>query len=329
MGKLLSLLLREDSCCSAQHKYDVFLDFENVQPTASELELFDDVQIVLTEASDVLSDLKNYSGADQHIRAAIINPSAEQNASTWEELIPRIRKLRRFYFFSQKIAFVVPQILNSICSDDITPSHQLERQQAIVKQFSEIIDFVFKFDEYKMQTPAIQNDFSYYRRVLMREGPSSYSTDLDDDSTSNLNIANKVSLFYAESTPMLRTLTNVTSQFLNTDKRLVDYAIEMLSTMVKVCIRMLETPAVQFKKRETHLFMLRVLVGLIILCDHVYPNGVFVKTSNIDIKGCIRLLKEQPEEIHTENLLNALRYTTVHLNDSSTSKTIKTLLMEA
>lgn len=64
---------------------------------------------------------------------------------------------------------------------------------------------------------------------------------------------------------------------------------------------------VQFRKQETHLFMLRVLVGLIILYDHVHPNGAFVKTSNIDIKGCVRLLKDQPEEFQTENLLNALR----------------------
>lgn len=67
-----------------------------------------------------------------------------------------------------------------------------------------------------MRTPAIQNDFSYYRRVLMREGTSVYSSsDLDEDSNSNLNIANKVSLFYAEATPMLITLSKVTSQFLN------------------------------------------------------------------------------------------------------------------
>lgn len=331
MGKLLSLLARdENSCCSAQQKYDIFLDFENAQPTESEMQLFDEVQIVLTEASDVLSDLKHYAGADQYIRAAINNPSAEQNALTWEALMPRIRTLRRFYFFSQKIAFVVPQILTEICSDDITPSLHLENQQALVKQFSEIIEFVLKFDEYKMRTPAIQNDFSYYRRVLMREGASVHSfTDQDEDSNSNLNVANKVSLFYAEATPMLRTLSNVTSQFLNKDKRLVDYAIDMLSTMVKVCIRMLETPTVQFRKQETHLFMLRVLVGLIILYDHVHPNGAFVKTSNIDIKGCVRLLKDQPEEFQTENLLNALRYTTAHLNDPSTSKTVRSLLMEA
>jgi hypothetical protein len=67
------------------------------------MQLFDEVQIVLTEASDVLSELKRYSGADQYIKAAINNPCAEQNALTWEKLMPKIRTLRRFYFFSQKI----------------------------------------------------------------------------------------------------------------------------------------------------------------------------------------------------------------------------------
>lgn len=64
-----------------------------------------------------------------------------------------------------------------------------------------------------MRIPAIQNDFSYYRRVLMREGNS--FIDPDEDLSSSLIVANKVSLFYAEATPMLRTLSNVTSQFLN------------------------------------------------------------------------------------------------------------------
>lgn len=77
--------------------------FSDAQPSESEMQLFDEVQIVLTEASDVLSELKHYEGADQFIRAAINNPSVEQNALTWDALIPRIRTLRRFYFFSQKI----------------------------------------------------------------------------------------------------------------------------------------------------------------------------------------------------------------------------------
>lgn len=47
-------------------------------------------------------------------------------------------------------AFVVPQILTELCSIDEAPSFHLENKQALVKQFSEIIEFVFKFDEHKV-----------------------------------------------------------------------------------------------------------------------------------------------------------------------------------
>lgn len=85
-----------------------------------------------------------------------------------------------------------------------------------------------------MRIPAIQNDFSYYRRVLMREGTSANSfTDQDEDSNSNLNVANKVSLFYAEATPMLRTLSNVTSQFLN---KVTIFTSIILYRVLDICI---------------------------------------------------------------------------------------------
>ena len=54
------------------------------------------------------------------------------------------------------------------------------------------------------------------------------------------------------------------------------------------------------------LFVLRVMVGLIILYDHVHPNGAFIKSSHIDIKGSVKVLKEQTPTI-VDNLLNALR----------------------
>jgi hypothetical protein len=38
----------------------------------------------------------------------------------------------------------------------------------LVIQIAHIFSFVFHFDEAKMMNPAIQNDFSYYRRVLGR-----------------------------------------------------------------------------------------------------------------------------------------------------------------
>lgn len=39
----------------------------------------------------------------------------------------------------------------------------------------------------------------------------------------------------------------------------------------------------QFQREETQLFVLRVMVGLVILYDHVHPQGAFVKGSNVDV----------------------------------------------
>lgn len=49
------------------------------------------------------------------------------------------------------------------------------------------------------------------------------------------------------------------------------------------------------------------MVGVIILYDHVHPQGAFVRSSNIDIKGSVKVLNDQPSEA-VEGLLNALRY---------------------
>lgn len=63
---------------------------------------------------------------------------------------------------------IVPQILMVLCSGNLTPKEHLETQQALVKQLAEILDFVLKFDDLKMNNPSIQNDFSYYRRTINR-----------------------------------------------------------------------------------------------------------------------------------------------------------------
>jgi hypothetical protein len=67
-----------------------------------------------------------------------------------------------------------------------------------------------------MTSPAIQNDFSYYRRTLNRRkmeeasvaAPASEGVGLPDD------VANRMSLFYANPTPMLHTLSGASEKLL-------------------------------------------------------------------------------------------------------------------
>ena len=49
---------------------------------------------------------------------------------------------------------IVPRILYELCSGPMTPAVHLETQQALVKQFADILEFVLKFDEMKVGEAA-------------------------------------------------------------------------------------------------------------------------------------------------------------------------------
>ena len=45
---------------------------------------------------------------------------------------------------------VIPELLRVLCSEDMTPKEHLETQQALFKQFAEVLDFVLRFDDLKV-----------------------------------------------------------------------------------------------------------------------------------------------------------------------------------
>ncbi|KAJ6663448.1 hypothetical protein lerEdw1_009527 [Lerista edwardsae] len=359
MGNLIKVLGKDLENCP-----HFFLDFENAQPTEAETAVWNQVNAVLEEAQTILAELQSYTGAGQEIREAIQNPSDLQlQEKAWNAVCPLVAKLKRFYEFSLRLENALRSLLEALTSPPYAPTQHLEREQALAKQFAEILHFTLSFDELKMTNPAIQNDFSYYRRTISRNRINNLQ--LDAESEVNNEMANRMSLFYAEATPMLKTLSNATTKFvsevsdvfkeqkqrmvlaLSFERKNVGVTVQLclndasfqnktlpiedttdcLSTMACVCRVMLETPEYRsrFTNTETLLFCMRVMVGVIILYDHVHPVGAFAKTSKIDMKGCIKVLKDQPSN-STEGLLNALRYTTRHLNDDTTSKQIRALL---
>lgn len=48
----------------------------------------------------------------------------------------------------------------------------------------------------------------------------------------------------------------------------------------------------RFTNEETVSFCLRVMVGVIILYDHVHPVGAFAKTSKIDVSRLFYILRD-------------------------------------
>jgi len=176
-----------------------------------------------------------------------------------------------------------------------------------------------------MTNPAIQNDFSYYRRTLnrMKISKKEMNIKIRDE------LANRMSLFFAYPTPMMKVVSDTTTKFLTTDTSVPrDNVTSVLAAMANVCQAMVQNK--KFTTDSTNMFCLRAMTGAIILFDHVDAQGAFGKKSPINIRAAINTLKtytSSPTTSPTDGLLNALRFTTIHLNDPQTPSAIKQLLV--
>jgi len=318
MGQLLSNFLYG----VGDHAEQIFIDFENALPSEEEKDRHKAVGEVLQRGPLILDKLFKYAGCEEFIRKAITNPGPETEEVAWEAVLPSVDQLQEFYEFSIELEQCFPKLLIALCKND--PKASLSNQQALAKQLADVFDFVLRFDDAKMINPAIQNDFSYYRRTLNRMKLSKKDANIKIRD----ELANRMSLFFAYPTPMMKVLSETTARFLSTaspSEQPVprEHVTSALATMANICHDMVDKK--KFPNDDTNSFCLRAMVGSIILYDHVSETGAFIKKSPVNIKGCILVLKSYTAS-STDGLLNALRFTTIHLNDPETPGSIKQLL---
>jgi len=312
MGKIIGAL------SSGQEPEEIFIDFENAQPSEEEREIHATVASVLNKAPQILDRLFKYDGCEEYIRKAITTPCPDTEEAAWNAVLPAVDQLQEFYDFSLELEACFPKLLVALCKND--PKDSLANQQALAKQLADVFDFVLRFDDSKMVNPAIQNDFSYYRRTLnrMKLSKKDLNIKIRDE------LANRMSLFFAYPTPMMKVLSETTVKFLSSDSTVPrENVTTALATMGNVCHDMVAKK--KFEADNTNMFCLRAMTGAIILFDHLHAQGAFAKKSPINIKGCINVLKSYTAS-PTDGLLNALRFTTIHLNDPETPNAIKQLL---
>lgn len=246
-----------------------------------------------------------------------MSPGPESERAAWKSLVPAVKQLQEFYEYSKQLETVFPMLLANLCAGD--PSASLASQQALAHLLASVFDFVLRFDDSKMTNPSIQNDFSFYRRSLNRMKASKEANEEDiikDD------LANRMSLFLAYPTPMMKTLTDTTVKFLSEDKTVTkDNVVTGLAVMANVCHDMVAKR--RFQNTQTNLFCLRAMTGCVIMVDHISDTGAFAKKSPINMKGVITVLKGFTDA-PVDGLLNALRFNTIHAQEASPQ--IKALL---
>lgn len=242
-------------------------------------------------------------------------------------LLPAVLLLKHLFDYSKELEVLFPKLLTALMRDttgDKGTQPALATQQALAKQLADVLDFVLQFDDAKMINPGIQNDFSYYRRSLAR---LMMNKETAEDIVVKDELANRMSLFFASPTPMMKVLTDCTTAFVEDQGATVNVTRESvtagLSLMANVCHEMVSKH--RFTAVETNMFCLRCMTGSIILVDHLARLGAFHKKSAINIKGAVTVLKAFTDA-ETGGLINALRFTTVHLSDPETPSSIKSLL---
>jgi len=313
MGSLISYLSQ------GNHSEDIMIDFEKAEPqNDAEKEIHGNVSAVLNKGPAILERLSGYQGCEEFIRKAITNPGPETEEAAWEAVLPAVDELKQFYDFSLELEEVFPKLLVALCKTD--PKANLANLQSLAKQLANVFDFVLRFDDLKMVNPAIQNDFSYYRRTLnrMKLSKKDLNISIRDE------LANRMSLFFAYPTPMMNVINETTVKFLSQGEGVPrENVTNALATMANICQEMVEKKT--FDNIDTNMFCLRSMTGSIILFDHLHATGAFSRKSPIHIKGCITVLRNVPGSAK-DGLLNALRFTTIHLNDPDTPANIRHLL---
>jgi len=302
---------------------DFVVDFENAQPSEDEKQIYDQVASVIQKSNSTLDRLFGYTGCEEYIRKAITTPGPETEEAAWNAVLPAVDQLQEFFDYAMELETTFPRLLAALCRDTSKDAnkHSLQNQQALAKQLADVFDFVLRFDDAKMTNPAIQNDFSYYRRTLnrMKISKKEMNIKIRDE------LANRMSLFFAYPTPMMKVIGDTTTKWLSTDSTVSrDKVTEVLAVMANLCQNMVANH--KFASDNTNMFCLRAMTGATILFDHVDAQGAFARKSPINIKGVINVLKGYHTS-PTDGLLNALRFTTIHLNDPQTPSTIKQLLI--
>jgi len=276
-------------------------------------------ETVTVNGVQVLNALSNYKGCEAAIRKAITNPTPEAENEALIQLLPAVDILHEFFEFSKKLEDYLPVLFEPLCTDD--PVSSIQTNMGCARVLGEVFNFALRFDDLKMVNPAIQNDFSYYRRTLNRLKLSKQDKSIEIRVTGE--VANRMSLFFAYPTPMMRVLIDATTKYINTTSQGTKLADGLAHLANFFTTYLNEAGKSGAPANDTTLKVVAYLTGTIVLYDQISTEGAFKKNSPIMIRDALKGVKAYSQ--NQALFANAIRFTTAHFNDASTPESIKNL----
>jgi len=265
---------------------------EIADPTdPDDLAIFNEGKQALEDAENCIDILNAYEGCQELIRQAMANSSNEAiQLSSFEGMFPNIERIKTFYNLAKNLDGAVEKIVTRcVATGEYVP--------ALLKLLASILSAALRFDRAKMMHPAIQNDFSQYRRVLQKRQNHPGLPVKDAE-------ANAISMFIAQASPLIAELSLV----LNALSRNQKDVSKFLADFSHICCAFV-------MREKTHdsehaLLALTAMVVGFILYDNVNPTGVFAKGSQIDVKTCVGQIRVVSDADKRGMLCDTLHYST-------------------
>ena len=229
---------------------------------------FVSIQALLDTTPPLLVSIEKYKGCSELIRQSMARPSPETEQAAWKGVLPCVTQMKEWYDFSRRMDESAPALLSALSTDG---KATLREKEALAKQLAELFSFVMVFDELKMNCPQLPNDFAFYRRMMAR---------FPDEQVISEDDSYKMSMFFAQASPMLHTLSQTCSKLSKKDEgELLPMA---LAHMANVCFTMVDNQ--RFDSADTNMLCLRSMTACIVLYDHIAPMGAYCKKTPILVR---------------------------------------------
>jgi hypothetical protein len=302
MGLILELFQKD----SYNKRYGNFSpDFENTQVDSQSQKTYDEVTKSLVKSKQLIEEVTTYRSNQNEIRNAMQNPASESQRNLFEKLGENVEKLKLSYNFSNNDVVTMFQNLRNelarIEEEKLEDEEKLRRQGVWSKLLADLISFVLQWDQCKMRTPALLNDYSFYKREFVKLRYSLPQEQQDEF----LQMSGKMSFWLAQSMPMSKTL----GQALKDDR-----SRELLRDISAFCCSLVKNEKFAgANARENEILCLRCAVGCIILYDEASEGMGAFASNTFETKSICQTLdmfSNRTDNWHEicEELKSVIRY---------------------
>jgi hypothetical protein len=240
-----------------------------------------------------LEELKRATDTDSDrlIRAALTAPSPETENRAWEAVSATACVMAHYVNYVYQANAELAELIPMLSPKD--PIHFF----LLVSYFR----WMYEADEWKMVTPALQNDWSYFRRQLSRR--TGDKPEFDPEMTA------RTSYFYCYPAPHFKSCVDIPAWKTEPGIYYCTASLNSLSELEKL------------EKYEEFCFYCL----LFCIADHIFPNGAFCKRSPVNTKKCLQVLKTYNGQ-SPEHGWNSIKFLSLHLMDPDTPTDIRKLV---